>query len=332
MDPMFPVDWRPIKTAADFIRRWCSIQRIHKEHRNKVIKPDYSHYFELLDNAIKKGIFETIIEEKKVIDKGCCKKMKIVEDNTYRVCVSCGRNCLNNTDYVQSIFHLKTKYKLSTYMLNDFISKYKSLKRLHKWSNYDYRENAANVCYDEITTIGKSINLSHKVISMARFLYKVIYIDNKISSRSKIKRSIYCYCLYRSACHNKIDINIIELLHNVLQNEEPYRDNKDISNYNKALSKIKDKEKLYLNNNIKKYYELLMEHYKVNISINDFIKEYNRIVRISKRKRFKLNFNSLLLTTIYHLINNTDEDYRFYEIFNTTYITLSKFKKLLNLL
>ena len=284
---------------------------------------DYTHYFELLQDAIDNGIFRKEKKKVKKVNKNCCRKMKIVEDNTYKICINCGYSWMNNIEYGDPTYFLNPKYQLSTEMGNSYYSKYRSLKRLHTWNNYDYRENAANVCYDEIKKIGKSIKLSDKIINQSCFLYKVIYIDNKVSSRNKIKRSIYCYCLHRSSCHNETDINIIELL----------KDNDlTIENYNKALGKVKDKEKLYLNINIEKYYHLLIFNYKVTISINDFIIQYNRIVRISKRNRFKLNFNSLLLATIYYIIDNTEEDYRFYEIFNTTYITLSKFKKLLKLL
>ena len=83
-------------------------------------------------------------------------------------------------------------------------------------------------------------------------IYKSIYIDRNVSSRNKIKRSLYIYCLYASCVEYNSEFDIIETL----------KDNQlSIENYNKALLKVEDENKLFLNPNMSKQYKKIKDNW-----------------------------------------------------------------------
>ena len=161
----------------------------------------------------------------------CCENMEKREKENYIVCISCGRMfpLIEETDppiYLNPRFQLKTYIKYS--------SKFRNLCRLNMWS-MDYRENTANNSYNEIKKICEDYNLNDKIYSKACFLYKYIYIDRNITSRNKIKRSLYIICIKKSASYFSQKLNI----KNVLEDN-----GLTFKNYQKAYGKIKHLQEL----------------------------------------------------------------------------------------
>ncbi len=252
------------------------------------------------------------------IIKPCCDNKRVRCGDIDMVCVNCGRIYELDEIVIKQQF-LNPKYQLSTTI--GYAAKTRSIHRLHKWINYDYRENMANRNYVEIRDMGNKLNLNIKVLNNACYIYKRIYIDNNVSSRNKIKRSLYVYCLFRSCVDYKLDFNIIQTL----------KDNKlTIENYNKALNKVIDDDKLYLNPNMERQYKKIIDNWTTDITIKDVIVEYNRICKLSKENKYKLNNNSILIGSIYKLLDIKDNDKKFYKVFNITSTTIKKFAKILN--
>ncbi len=248
----------------------------------------------------------------------CCDNPRIRYDEVNKVCVSCGRMFLID-DIIIRPQYLNPKYQSTTTI---GYGGHKSLYRLHKWTNNDYRENMANRNYKEIKAIGEKLNLNNKVLDNACYIYKTIYIDRNVSSRNKIKRSLYVYCLCKSSYEYKLDFDIIKTL----------KDNElSIENYNKALLKVVDEKKLFLNPHINTQYEKIIKNWEnTKITKKDIILEYNRICRLSKQKKYRLNNNSILLGSIYNLLGIKTDEKKFYKVFNITRTTIKKFNKILN--
>jgi hypothetical protein len=253
----------------------------------------------------------------------CCSNPKIRCCEIEDVCINCGSINSNIVeqppDELTSV--LNPKFMLTTFV--PYSSKYRHIHRLHTWhpQNFCYKENMALQSYKFIKKICDQNKLNEKIYYNSCFHYKRIYIDDNISSRNKIKRCLLIYCIHRSCKDYNKKVNVITILKS---------NHLSITNYNKALSKIVDKDKLYLNNNMEKYYETLVEFYDTNITIYDIIKYYNEYCKYSREYSIKLNNNSILIGTLYKLLNKHDKE--FYSIFHSTFITLQKFKHLLYLI
>ena len=276
---------------------------------------DYKHQLQQLDEFLLES--GRINKEEKKEELPCCDNQRLRFDNIYNVCISCGR-CYHADEIIIRNQHFNPKYQLSTTIGYGY--KYKAIHRIHKWTNYDYRENMANRNYIEIREIGTKLKLTKKMLDNACWIYKSIYIDRNVSSRNKIKRSLYIYCLYASCVEYHTEFNIIETL----------KDNQlSIENYNKALLKVEDKNKLFLNPNMMKQYQKIKDNWKdTKITLKDIILEYNRICNISKKHKYRLNNNSILIGSIYNLLKTDDK--KFYKIFNITPTTINKFRKILS--
>ena len=148
---------------------------------------DYENYFKKLNEH----------EEKEEIKEDCCdnKKTIIDEPNNIEICENCG-NTEIYYELIQENYITQTNphYKLTSVI--PYSNKFKHLNRLQKWQNYSYEENTALVSYKDIRIIGLEINLSNEIINNAIQLYKHFYINEKISTRNKIKKSLYIYCLF----------------------------------------------------------------------------------------------------------------------------------------
>ncbi len=271
-----------------------------------------SHYktlFKQLDDFIG-------IKPPSEIDRRCCEKPRIRTDGIHDTCVNCGTMNPYNEIIIKKHF-LNPKYQLSTCI--GYNNKFKPVLRLHKWINYDYRENMANRNYNEIREIGSKLKLDPWVLDNACMIYKKIYIDDNISSRNKIKKSLFIYCLSKSCYNYNIDFDIIKTL----------KDNKlSIKNYNKSLLKIKDVSKLFLNPNMVLLYKKLKDNFDTQIKAMDIIIEYNKNCNMGRNKK-RLNNNSILIGSIYNLLN-LDCDKKFYKTFNITKTTINKFIRLIN--
>ena len=74
-----------------------------------------------------------------------------------------------------------------------------------------------------------------------------------------------------------------------------------------------------------------MKHnWDTDIKMNDLIIEYNRILLLERNKECRLNNNSILIGSIYNLLNLTT-DKKFIKVFNITPTTIKKFNHLINI-
>jgi len=271
---------------------------------------------ELIDDIQRNtnGTVEYIMPEN---DKRCCEERELREDFIAIRCINCGQTF--NLEEDLNIYGCirNPKYKLSTKM--SYQPKYRTLQRLHTWSNYDYKENTANANYEDIKTIGKIIKLSNPIIDNACNFYKQIYIDNQISSRNKIKHCLYIYCLFKSANCFNTTFDLLEVL----------KKNKlSTDNYNKAMLKVEGDDKLFLHKDMKKYISFVIEKYDIEIDVIELIRKYNELYKLLLTINNRVNKNSVLMTTIY-LIIKPENQKEFIKEFPITKTTLYKFLKII---
>ena len=269
---------------------------------------------------------DLFIDETNIVNTGhifaepekCCNNTKIRHTDLGKVCISSGLMGETHEIIIKPQF-LNPKYQLSTSV--GYCSKSHShIYRLHKWTNYDYRENMANKNYIEIREMGNKLKLTMKMIDNACYIYKTIYINKNTSSRNKIKKSLYIYCLFKASNDYDHYFDIIETL---------IDNNLSIENYNKALLKVDDDSKLFLNPNMPKQYKKLIDNWDTTIELKDIIIEYNRICKLSTHKNERLNDNSILIGSIYNLLKCEDTK-KFFSIYNITNTTIKKFNKIIN--
>ncbi len=299
------------KLKVDLLRR-------KKQHRDWNQPNQYDKYFNLLNDTIKGNEIEENLEEY------CCGDKQILEDGVYdiRVCGNCGMVFDRPDDDITFACVRNPKYKLSSQM--SFIpgNKYKALYRLHKWNNYDYKENTANTTYTEIEKIGKKLSLNTLIIANACNLYKTIYIDSNISCRNRIKICMYLYCLYKAARHSGRRIKIF----NILKATKIDGKSLTVDNFNKATEKLENK--LLLNDKMVETYAMMYVHYDDIPSMDDFIDKYNEIFARLQKDTKRLNKNTALLLAVYKLLEITDKK-RFLKLFSISEGTLNKFLKIL---
>ena len=251
----------------------------------------------------------------------CCDNKRIIHTDEWDVCISCGL-CLDPTDIIIKRQFLNPRYQMTTSIGGG--GKYKNVRRLHSWANYDYRENMANRNYKEMRDIGNKLNLHQKVMDNACYIYKGIYINKNVSSRNKIKRILYVYCIYKSCMEYKRKLDIISLLG---------ENDLSIDNYNKAISKVEDEDKLFLNVNMMDKMKIAKDNWDIKFTLMDLITLYNKNIKISKGNKLKLNNNSILIGSIYILlkIEENKEEKKFLKQYNITFTTIKKFIKILEL-
>ena len=90
-------------------------------------------YFNILDNYFQKE--KKDIEEKKYY---CCENQLLFKDNTYLTCFKCGKIFLNNVEYIIPNSYLNQRFHTCTLIYNSV--KFKSIRRLQHFSNYDYKK------------------------------------------------------------------------------------------------------------------------------------------------------------------------------------------------
>ena len=281
-------------------------------YKNDMSNGDIACLFKQLDTYLLESGKTNIKEE---IEEICCENPRYRFCDYYRTCINCG-TMIPKDEIIIRNQHLNPKYQLSTTI--GYGAKYKAIHRIHKWTNYDYRENMANRNYKEIREIGNKLKLNDKIINNACWIYKGIYINRNVSSRNKIKRSLYIYCLYASCVDYHTEFDIIATL----------KDNSlSIENYNKALLKVNNENKLFLNPNMVKQYKKVIDNWDKEITMKDIIIEYNKMCKKSKNMKQRLNNNSILIGSIYNLLETDDK--KFYKVFNITPTTIIKFKKIL---
>lgn len=259
-------------------------------------------YFEKLNEYNEK-------EKEEIKEEDCCDNKQIIIDisNNIEICSNCG-NTENYHELIQenAITQINPYYRLTSIIA--YSHKYKHLNRLQKWSNYSYKENTVMKSYKDIRELGLKIKLNNDIISKAIRLYKDIYINEKISTRNKIKQSLYIYCLFYYSFNNNF-FNIFEVLKD---------NNLSIINFNKAISRS-NMNKFFLHPNMIKYIELIKIKYNKLFKLKDIIIKYNQLLLENN----KFNTNSVLILVFYKLLNIKNND-DFFNLFNISKFTLKK--------
>lgn len=262
----------------------------------------------------------------------CCESPSIFHEDVYRVCRNCARIFMHPEEDICFSNQLNPKYQLTTAIAYSN-KNMRDVYRIHKWLSYDYRENKANEQYYFIREIGEKFDMNERMLDNACYIYKSIYIDENVSSRDRVKYALYIYCIKKTFDRFNKSFDIIRALEDTTL---PKKDklghityvSLTIKNYNDAISKVKDDDKLYLNENIPSMFRLMKKNFSTNINMNDIIKEYNKNYKTCKEKGIRLNNNSLLVGSIYILLNLND-DKEFFNTFNITGTTIKKFNKIL---
>jgi hypothetical protein len=272
---------------------------------------DYSNYFKELEK------YEKNKEEEK--KKNCCNNQIIIVDisNNLEICESCG-NTKKYVEYVEenALTQINPYYRLTSVISSQGGYKFKALRRLHKWNNFSYKENTAISSYKEIRKIGLEIKLINEIINNSIQLYKDFYINNEISTRHKIKKSLYIYCLF----YNSFELNFFDIFE-VLSNYEL-----SIDNFNKSIQRS-NYNKYFLQNNMKLYIDIINKNYNIKLKLKSIIIIYNDYLI----KNSKFNSNSILILILYDLLlkkNIKINQNNFYKLFSISNSTIKKIKNL----
>lgn len=253
----------------------------------------------------------------------CCDNQELRDDMVMDIttCINCGV-CFTREDDVEFGECIRNpKFKMTTTMSYSGGNKYRSIQRIQKWMNYDYKENAANDNYTDIKNICNKLNLPIRVENCACDYYKKVYIDDEITSRDNIRFSMYLVCIHRACLFNEYEVDIFDLLEKA---------SIDIDDYNKAADKI-DEIKLLINKDMKKLIGLVKEKYDKELNINDVIKGYNNVLNKLKLISKRLNKNTALCIAIFYLLDSPKKS-EFIRNFPISETTLLKFLKKLKTL
>ena len=255
--------------------------------------------------------------EKKIEKKDCCENKELSLIDNFYVCINCAI-VHNNDDYEKldngKFFNtFNPKFQVSTKI--EYKNKYKKLYRLQKWNNYNYKENTLQESFRDIKKIGKKYNITIKLLDEACKIYNNIYMKENISSRNKIKKCIYIFCIYQTLFNNNCtnDINIFNVL----------KDYKlSINNFNSCLIKL-DINLFFLHEDMEKFIKITKENYKIDININYLIELYNQNLIKLKNNNIKINKTSLLIYIFYKLIKEENIK-NFINLFSISRMTLTK--------
>ena len=270
----------------------------------------YNNYFKELEKYEEKEIRSHAVHcTNLVIEKDCCDNKKIIIDvpNNIEICESCGVSKIYyELEQENQITQTNPYYRLTSII--GFSYKYRNVQRLHKWNNYDYKENTAIVSYKKIREIGLEIKLNNEIINDSIQLYKEFYMDNGISTRFKIKKSLYIYCLFYNSFKNNF-FDIFEILTNY---------NLTIDNFNKSIQRS-NLNQFYLQQNMKTYIDIINKNYNIKFELKKIIICYNNLLKENK----KLNNNSILILVFYDLLNIKNKN-EFFNLFNISKSTIKK--------
>lgn len=270
----------------------------------------YTEQFNILDDfLIAKGIIKRKRNENKHIfyrkkKAFCCLSPNIRRKEFRDTCLNCGLVATDDIEIYEEDNSfcsppMKRQYNNRTFIKG--IMKNSAVNRIHTWTNNFYDETELDKSFREID---KYKNVIEKdILDRAKYHYKVIYIDKKISSRSLIREGIYMYCIYLSHIELKKEIEFIELMRIInknmrLRNKRGHILILTIKNYNNAVKKI-DGHKIFYHKDLDKLYEkyrLKLNNYKKK----DLIRDFNKYKSVKKRKKNKtINDRSLLIGLIY---------------------------------
>lgn len=285
------------------------------------------YYFDLLDTELAKQT-----PEKKEEEELCCSNPDKIISNERECCKNCGRSDINpvvslDSDWLSdnnrggTVNPLLPKLSMRTYLSYMPGKKAAALRRIHQWNSYDYKEGKIGNCYiliDElIAKIG--IELRPKVNSNAKIIYKNIYIDYNDTSRGNIKRSLIVFSILCALDHLEIEYNILEILKTT---------GVSIEQYNFGISKIETDEKVFLHENIEEFKQIANNYTQINIK--QVIDIYNENLQKKKDNGYCINSKTLLISSIYMLIEKNLNKKTFCKEFSITNTTLNKALRVLN--
>ncbi len=273
---------------------------------------NFDTLFNTLDNLIQKDTISGKNKMIEIVKEICCDDMKLEKDDTFETCINCGVKKLVTFELERpNVFHNR-KFHNST--LIGYSSKTFNINRIHKFITYDYKE---TTLMKTLTIIGKiclKFELSGYVVEQSKNRYKELYIDKNISSRSNIKKAVYIYCIYSSCMHNKININLNDLIDHM---------GIKLSHFEKCMKKIDDKM-IFTNNKILKYLKIA-EKNNLQITEEILLGEYSKYINLKEN----INENSIIIGSIYELVKKDVELKKYIKMFKTTKITLNKFFNLI---
>ncbi len=291
----------------------------------------YSKLLNQLGEYLEKDEYECIEKE----EEDCCDNPEFRYENTdnifydeddddcevnTKVCINCGTISRSEEIKVEQP-QLNPRYNLTTEIGYGSHSSLRRLKRIHKWTKNEYKDVAANGNYSRIKQMGNELNLNHKIINYACFVFKKVYIEDEKSPRGNIRKSLYIYSLYVSSREYNFNFDIVDVL-------KKY--NLSIVNYNNACLKyISEEEQIHLPKNLVKHYSEFKDNFTTNITIDDVILEYNLLFKLHQKTKLtkqikKSSENTILMIAIFNLLN-LDSNKKFYKIFKITPITINKF-------
>jgi hypothetical protein len=272
------------------------------------------YFFNKLDDFIKK-------EEEK--ENMCCNNKNIIYDYTQNneVCTNCG--VVNNL-IIDEISY--TKSMQMNFKLYGNKNNYNNIHRLYNWDRVEYKDKTIIENNSDIDKIIEKISKKYDIFveiyeyNKIKEMYKNIYITNKITSRSNIKKSLFLICIYIILKEKHKKLNIFDLLDLF---------NLTINNYNSATQKI---NYLLIDINIEKYKKVMEYYYNIDFDLDYLIESYNRIFNILKDKKIRINKKAITIIVMYKkLLNNKliKDKVRFCNIAKINLRTFNKHKKII---
>lgn len=270
-----------------------------------------------LDNFLDDYLKKEDNNQKK-INKCCMNKENIVlSDNLLLyVCVECA---MVQTEIYTKDFYENGKIPgcVKTYI--PYQRNNHSIRRLHRWNNYSYKEVHMRKLVDEIDNKLKNIDFIDKEIKMFSIIkFKSLY--DKISVRAKIKNALIVYCIYviSISLDRPIDLLLLLSIYNL-----------NIKNYNDLVNKLKE-DKLFYSRFIDIYFSKL----DIEIDKINFVLKYNLILKYNNRK---FNTKTILLGLLYNILLKEDKldkikFYNTYSISKNSIKSISKFIKQNNII
>ncbi len=233
----------------------------------------------------------------------CCLNPDIRKKEFRNTCLNCGKVKIDDIEIFEedNCFcspPMKKQYNNRTLIKG--IMRNSPINRIHIWTNNFYDENQLEKSFREIDKYRDKIEKC--VLERAKYNYKVIYIDKKISSRCLVLRGVYMYCIYKAYIELKKDVDfhsLLEIIGKGLVNKNKKLIFFTLKNYNSAVLKMdyklfyhKDLDKLY-----NKYKDKIGDYKKIDL-ILDFNK-YKTTEIIKNKKSKTINSRSLLVGLIY---------------------------------
>lgn len=243
---------------------------------------------ELLDKYL-----DTILppKPKKTDYSPCCldEGNIVLSDMLVDTCIECGRMMIEKPYNIDDNENFKNPLVIKTY--TNYHQKYRNIHRLHKWSNWSYAE----VELRKLQDIIDGLDIIQDIKRLAKIKLKYYYIEKKIVSRNKIRMGLLCYCIYTSYLRENIDININVIFEMLDIN---------FNNYNQLVKKLPIEDQLYYPKDLDKYIGKF-----VKINTNKIMVLYTKLIHNTD---IKYNKKTLLLTTIYYLLDEKDKK-KFYK-------------------